>query len=70
MNETNNEEPLVTDNSVVNVPVYFKLLECIKKFLNKLDTTCEWACMATLKENYDTELLKYQQARMTESKKK
>ena len=40
-NETNNEETSVTDNSVINVPSYFKLLECGKKVLRKLDATCE-----------------------------
>ena len=32
-NETKDEEPLVMDNSVINVPSYFKLFECSKNFL-------------------------------------
>ena len=39
MNETKDEEPSVTDNSVINVPIYFKIFECGKKFLNNLDAT-------------------------------
>ena len=40
-NETKDGESLVTDNSVINAPSYFKLFECSKKCLNKLDATCE-----------------------------
>ena len=40
-NKTKDWEPLVTDNSVINAPGYFKLFEYGKKFLNKLDATCE-----------------------------
>ena len=32
MNETKDEEPLVTDNSSINVPIYFKLFKCGNKF--------------------------------------
>ena len=32
MNKTKDEEPLVTDNSVINVLSYFKLFECSKKY--------------------------------------
>ena len=32
MNETKNEEPLVTDNSVINALIYFKLFECSEKY--------------------------------------
>ena len=39
--ETNNEEPLVTDNSVINAPSYFKMFKCGKNFLNKIDAMCE-----------------------------
>ena len=31
-NETKDEEPSVTDNSVINTPSYFKLLECGKTY--------------------------------------
>ena len=41
IDETENEEPLVTYNPVINEPSYFNLLECGKTFLNKLDATCE-----------------------------
>ena len=41
MNETKDEEPLVTDNSVIIAPRYFKIFECGEKFLNRLDATCE-----------------------------
>ena len=44
-NETRDEEPLVTDNSVITAPSYFKVFECAKNFLNKIDATCEQACM-------------------------
>ena len=36
-NEAKDEEPSVADNSFINTPKYFKLFECVKKFLNKLD---------------------------------
>ena len=58
MNETNDEEPSVTDNSVIIAPRYFKIFEYGKNFLNKLDATCERACMATLRERYDIEVIK------------
>ena len=45
IDETEDEEPLVTDNPVINDPSYFNLFECGKNFLNKLDATCERACM-------------------------
>ena len=35
-NETKNKEPLVTDNSVINVPRYSKPFECGKKILKNL----------------------------------
>ena len=63
-NETKDEEPLVMDNSVINVPSYFKLFECGEKLLNKLDAICERVCMATLKEKYETEFIKYQRTCM------
>ena len=44
------------NNSVINTPRYFKLFKCGRKFLNKLDATCEQACMATSKDKYYTEL--------------
>ena len=59
-NETNDEGPSVTDSSVINDPRYFRLFEFGKNILNKIDSTCEQACMANLKGNYETEFLKYQ----------
>ena len=64
MNETNDEEPSVTDNSFINAPKYFKLFECGKNFLNNLDATCERAFMATLQKLWVTEVLRYGQACM------
>ena len=55
-NETKDEEPLVTDNSVINAPIYFKPFEYIKNYLNKIDVTCEQACMENSKDKYYTEL--------------
>ena len=37
MNETNYEEPSITDNSFINSPSYFKLFECSKSLLSNLD---------------------------------
>ena len=68
MNETKDEEPSVIDNSVIIAPNYFKLLECGKKILNKLYAAYVRAYMATLKERYDIEVIKYQQVRIAESK--
>ena len=59
---------MVTDNSVINALSYFKLFKWGKNFLNKLDDMCEQACMEVLKEKYDVELIKYQLARMEDSK--
>ena len=40
-NKTKDEEPSITDNSVINAPIDFKLFKWGKNFLNKLDTTCK-----------------------------
>ena len=56
IDETENEEPSVTDNPVINEPSYFKLFKWGKNFLKNIDATCERACMATLKYNYYTEM--------------
>ena len=68
MSETKDESSSVTDNLVIIAPRYFKLIECSKKLLNKLDAMCEQACMATLKYRFDIEAIKYQQSRVAESK--
>ena len=52
IDETDYEEPLVTDYPVINEPKYFNLLECGKNFLNRLDDICEQACMATSRNRY------------------
>ena len=65
--KTKDREPSVTDNSVINALINFKLFECSKNFLNKLDATCEQVCMSTQK---DTELPKYQQASTENSREK
>ena len=57
--DTKDEEPLVTDNSKIEVikdPGYSKLFECGKKFFNNLDATYERACMANAKEKYRSEM--------------
>ena len=40
IDESDHEEPLVTDNPVVKDPRYFKLLKCGNNILNRLDATC------------------------------
>ena len=64
MNKKKNEEPSVTDNSVINVPSYFKLFECGKNFFNNIDATYEQACMATWQGKCNTAMLGYGQAYM------
>ena len=54
MNETEDEEPSVTDNPVINEQSYFDLFECGKNFFNNLYATCEQACMENLKDKYYT----------------
>ena len=56
IDETEDEEPLVTDNPVIEEPSYFNLFECGKKILNNIDATFEWACMATSNIKYYTEM--------------
>ena len=47
---------MVTDNPVINEPIYFNLFECGKNILNRLDATCEQACMITSRYKYYTEM--------------
>ena len=54
--ETEYEEPLITDNPVINESSYFNLSECGKNFLNNIDATYEWMCMATLKGKYYSDI--------------
>ena len=59
IDETDNEEPLVTDNPVINETIYFDLFEWVKNFLKNIDDICEQACMATLKDKFYTEMCNY-----------
>ena len=52
-NEADYEESSVTDE----VLIYFSIFECGRNLLNRLDVTYERACMATQKEEYNTEML-------------
>ena len=52
---TRHEEPLVTDNSnieVIKAPGYFKLFECNKKFFDNQDLTYKRVCMENEKGKY------------------
>ena len=49
IDETEHEEPLVTDNPVINGQIYFNLFQYGKDLLNSLDVTCEQAYMVTLR---------------------
>ena len=70
LNETKDEEPSVTNNSVINAPIYFKKFERGKNLLNNIDATYEQSCMETLQEKWDTEKLRYKRACMLEKKEK
>ena len=59
MDETKDEEPLVTDNSVINALRYFKLFQCDKTFLTNCDATYEQACMENSQKKWDTVVLRY-----------
>ena len=52
IDETDHEEPSVTDNPVINEPRYFNLFWCGKNLLNRIDSTCERACMSTSRDRY------------------
>ena len=52
IDETDDEEPSVTDNPVINDPGYLNLFNCGKNVLNNLDFTYEQACMTTSKDKY------------------
>ena len=55
IDKTYHKEPLVTDNPVIKEPSYFNLFESGGNLLNRIDVTCERACMATSRERYHTE---------------
>ena len=58
IDETEHEGHLVTDNPVINDPIYLNLFKCGKNILNRLDATCKQACMATSRDRYFTEMHK------------
>ena len=62
MNKTKDEEPSVTDNSVINESSYFKLSKCNKNFLKNLDATYEQAFIENLQGNWVTVKLRHGQA--------
>ena len=41
IDETEDEEPLVTDNTVFKEQIYFNPFECGKHLLNRIDATCK-----------------------------
>ena len=49
---------MVIDITVINKPRYFKLFECGKNILNRLDATRNQACIATSRDRYYTEMFK------------
>ena len=51
-NKVDNEEPTVTDDPVLKETSYFEIFECGKNILNKIDTTCERACMVNPRYKY------------------
>ena len=53
---TEHEEHLVKDNPAINDPRYFKLFECGKYLLNRIDVTFKRACMATSRYGYYIEM--------------
>ena len=56
--ETENEEPSVTYNPVINDLRYFNPLEFGKNILNRLGATFKRACMETSRDRYYTEIFK------------
>ena len=50
-NEAEHDEPTVTDDPIfVKDPIYFNIFESGKNILNRIDTTCEQACMETSRD--------------------
>ena len=58
IDESDHEEHPVTDNQVINDPSYFNLFECSTNIFNRLYVMCKWACMATSRDRYYTEMFK------------
>ena len=55
IDKTHDEEPSVTDNTVINELRFLKLFYGGKNLLNRLDTTCEQACMTNSRDRHCTE---------------
>ena len=51
-NESDHEEPTVTNYPVVKEPSYFNIFEYGKNILNKFDATCKQSYMATPRDKY------------------
>ena len=68
--ETKDEEPLVTYDSVINTPIYFKLFGCGKTFLKNVYSTCERVCKANLQRKWDMEVLMYRRVCILDKKEK
>ena len=58
IDDTKHEEPSVTNNPFINEPSYFNIFKCGKTLLNRLDATCEQACITTARYRYSTEMYK------------
>ena len=56
IDEAEDEEPLITDNPVINYTRYFNLFKCGKNFFNNIYATCERAWMETSKDKWYTEM--------------
>ena len=52
IDETENKNPSVTHNPVINELRYFNLFECGKNLLNKLNAMCKRACISTSRDKY------------------
>ena len=56
VNDTKDEEPLVTDFPLMKALGYFKLFQCSKQLFKNLDAMYERAGMANSKDKYGTEM--------------
>ena len=50
IDETEHENPLVTDNPVINDLSYLNLFECGKNIFYMLDAMCRRVCVATSRD--------------------
>ena len=53
-NESDHEEPKVTDDKVVKEPSYVNIFEFGKRLLIKIDAMCKRECMITPRDKYHT----------------